>query len=157
MKRCSKCQKAKSLDEFYNDNRKKDGKVSECKECWKNREKDKYQSSQYTRNKKREWAITKRDKIKHSEYNKSYTKTGKGKEVQKNGRIKYRQKFPEKIRAKNLVHYYIGQGKIPHISTQVCKCGKQATDYHHPDYSKPLEVVPLCREHHLEIHKEKNL
>lgn len=36
-------------------------------------------------------------------------------------------------------------------------CGAKATDRHHPDYSKPLEVLHLCRACHRTIHmKEKN-
>lgn len=154
MKKCSKCKewKEETTDNFYSNSR---GKLmSECKICFKTREKQKYHTDEFTKNRKSEWAKTKRDKIKHSEYNKKYTKTARGKEVQKIGKASYREKFPERIRAKNLVHYYIKQGKIPNISTQVCKCGKQATDYHHPDYSKPLEVIPVCRDCHLAIHKE---
>ena len=30
--------------------------------------------------------------------------------------------------------------------------GNQAKEYHHSDYEKPLEVIPLCRECHGEIH-----
>lgn len=155
MKQCSKCKEFKALDEFYNDSRKKDGKVAECKECWKIRERNKYQTDQNTKDRKSEWAKNKRDKTKHSEYNKQYTKTSNGKESQRIGKISYRRKFPERIRAKNLVHYYVRQGKIPHITTQICKCGNQATDYHHPDYSKPLEIIPLCRNCHLKVHKVK--
>ena len=32
------------------------------------------------------------------------------------------------------------------------KCGAQATDRHHPDYTKPLEVILLCRECHMKEH-----
>jgi hypothetical protein len=35
-----------------------------------------------------------------------------------------------------------------------CKiCGSAKSEMHHPDYSKPLEVVWLCRDHHLDVHK----
>jgi Bacillus phage endonuclease len=154
MKRCSKCKELKELSEFYSDKRKPDGKVAECKECWKLREKAKYHTDEITRERKSEGAKTQRDKVKHSEYNKKYAKTARGKEVQKTGKTNYRSKFPERIRAKNLVHYYVRKGKIPHVSTCICSCGNQATDYHHPDYSKPLEIVPLCRSCHLQVHRE---
>ena len=32
------------------------------------------------------------------------------------------------------------------------RCGKEKTDAHHPDYSKPLEVVWLCRSCHKKEH-----
>lgn len=36
---------------------------------------------------------------------------------------------------------------------QPCEtCGKHKTDAHHPDYSKPLEVVWLCRSCHKKEH-----
>ena len=31
-------------------------------------------------------------------------------------------------------------------------CGNEKVDGHHPDYSKPLEVIWLCRQHHKDIH-----
>lgn len=34
------------------------------------------------------------------------------------------------------------------------KCGAEKTEMHHEDYSKPLEVIWLCRPCHLEVHKE---
>lgn len=32
-------------------------------------------------------------------------------------------------------------------------CGNQRSQMHHPDYAKPLEVIWLCRSHHLYIHR----
>lgn len=37
-------------------------------------------------------------------------------------------------------------GMLPKASTLACvDCGKPARDYDHRDYTKPLEVVPVCR------------
>lgn len=37
-------------------------------------------------------------------------------------------------------------GALPRASTLLCvDCGQQARDYDHRDYSKPLEVQPVCR------------
>jgi hypothetical protein len=33
-------------------------------------------------------------------------------------------------------------------------CGNPKTDGHHEDYSKVLDVVWLCRKHHMERHDE---
>jgi hypothetical protein len=30
-------------------------------------------------------------------------------------------------------------------------CGAEPTEFHHPDYSKPLEGKFLCRRHHQEV------
>ena len=35
---------------------------------------------------------------------------------------------------------------------QNCWCGKIG-EAHHPDYSKPLDVIWLCSEHHAQVHK----
>lgn len=44
------------------------------------------------------------------------------------------------------------QSKIP--LTVCCKCGKKATDRHHPNHDEAPEVVQFCREHHLEADAE---
>jgi hypothetical protein len=39
----------------------------------------------------------------------------------------------------------VHRGKLPPAKECVCvDCGKQARDYDHRDYSKPLEVEPVC-------------
>lgn len=43
--------------------------------------------------------------------------------------------------------------RMPHASTLKCQqCPGQAYHYHHEDYTKPLEVIPLCRSCHRRIH-----
>lgn len=42
------------------------------------------------------------------------------------------------------------RGKLVKTACQVC--GAVEVEGHHPDYSRPLDVVWLCREHHMEIH-----
>lgn len=41
------------------------------------------------------------------------------------------------------------------VKLGICSKCKQArpTEFHHPDYSKPREVVELCRECHVEVHR----
>lgn len=42
------------------------------------------------------------------------------------------------------------------IERQPCfSCGSERSQMHHPDYSKPLEVVWLCRECHLDLHHDR--
>src|SRR5215207_7580125 len=50
------------------------------------------------------------------------------------------------------VYYAITVGKLEKKPCQVC--GNPKVDAHHEDYSKPLEVIWLCRKHHREIHKK---
>ena len=56
-----------------------------------------------------------------------------------------------RLRANSTVNNAIKQGKM---KRGVCEiCGKKA-EAHHCDYSKPLDIMWLCREHHLEWHKK---
>lgn len=43
------------------------------------------------------------------------------------------------------------RGKLTRLPCEVCGEGK--VEGHHPDYFRPLDVVWLCKKHHLEIHK----
>lgn len=44
--------------------------------------------------------------------------------------------------------------KSGRLVRQPCEvCGAEKVDGHHDDYSKPLEVRWLCREHHLQAHR----
>ena len=64
-----------------------------------------------------------------------------------------KQRYPERIRAREKLSYAVKSGKI---QRGVCACGDPNTHAHHEDYSKPLEVIWLCRKHHMEIHRGKH-
>jgi hypothetical protein len=55
-----------------------------------------------------------------------------------------------KDRCRSYAAVYLRRSKITRQSCEVC--GERA-EMHHDDYSKPLEVRWLCREHHLELHR----
>lgn len=56
-----------------------------------------------------------------------------------------------KANARSYLHVYIRRGKI---EKQPCLfCGNQNVEAHHHDYSKPLEVTWLCKDHHLINHE----
>ena len=58
--------------------------------------------------------------------------------------LKWREKYPEK----STVYHKSRKIKIP-IGSLCSECKKElAVDKHHPDYSKPLRVVFLCRKCH---------
>lgn len=58
----------------------------------------------------------------------------------------YRKKFPEKHKARLLAR--------KNILLEPCEvCGSLRSMRHHPDYSKPLEVVFLCQLHHSLTHQ----
>lgn len=64
----------------------------------------------------------------------------------------WRDRNPEKASAHARVSYAVKTGKL--VKQPCEKCGKQVRiEAHHTDYSKPLDVVWLCRQHHKEIHR----
>jgi hypothetical protein len=58
-------------------------------------------------------------------------------------------KFPERIKARDIVNNAIKTGKL--ISQSCWVCYKKA-EAHHPDYSTPLDVIWLCSLHHKAAH-----
>jgi len=62
----------------------------------------------------------------------------------------YKKREPYREKCKRKFHYAI---KIGRIIKQPCViCGKFPADGHHSDYSKPLDIVWLCRQHHVQLH-----
>lgn len=63
-------------------------------------------------------------------------------------------KFPEKVRANYLVNKAVRNGELPRVADLTCEiCGRKATLYHHEDYSRPLDVNPLCDSCHGLVHQ----
>lgn len=79
--------------------------------------------------------------------------TEEGREaVRRGNRVSY-LKNREKHIARSTVKAYANKGKIPKATDCKCTdCGIQAEEYHHEDYSKPLDVIPLCKPCHLQRH-----
>jgi hypothetical protein len=69
-------------------------------------------------------------------------------------RPKYAELTPEqkmKKNARSYLHSHIKRGLIK--KRPCCICGEARSESHHPDYSKPLEVIWFCRDHHLQFHQ----
>lgn len=60
------------------------------------------------------------------------------------------QPSTQKTRARVKVRLAKKSGKLIMQSCRVC--GELKTEAHHPDYSKPLDVVWLCKQHHIQEH-----
>lgn len=62
------------------------------------------------------------------------------------------KRLPNKIKARKLYRIALNKGKL---IKKPCKvCGTDNVEGHHIDYSKPLEVMWLCRKHHRQWHSE---
>lgn len=69
---------------------------------------------------------------------------------------RHRARHPERERARQIANRAIRSGTLTKGPCQFNGCGVLDVQAHHPDYSKPLEVVWLCREHHTEHHYSLN-
>lgn len=61
----------------------------------------------------------------------------------------------KKAIARSYLKTYVKRGKVVKLPCEIC--GSERSEAHHEDYDKPLEVVWLCREHHLELHEAKKV
>ncbi len=86
-------------------------------------------------------------KVYRIEYIKNYMKVTSHSEIYKNAHKKYVKNNPEKIHAHSLVQRAMLKGNLTRLSCQVC--GHEKTQAHHWDYSKPLDVWWLCKQHHV--------
>jgi len=91
-------------------------------------------SREYYSKKNKEWSLSNREKIR------DYAREAK-------------QRNPEKARARMLLNSAVKSGKILKCNCKVC--GSVKSEAHHPDYNNPLDVVWLCRIHHIEEHKKE--
>ena len=64
----------------------------------------------------------------------------------------YRSKYPEKVKAQQLLNYPTKNRNVKKSACVVCGV-TQGIDGHHPDYTKPLIVIWVCPIHHKQIHK----
>jgi len=141
MKKCFKCKIKKPLSKFYWHPETKDKYLNKCIVCTKKDVKKRYY-------KKRKQIL---------EYQKRRTQTKERREQLRRYKRKSNLKFPGKQKARMKVNRYLRSGKL--IKGACETCGDKETEAHHPDYRKPLDVIWLCKKHHLQQHinyKENN-
>ncbi len=142
-KQCSKCKEIKPVSEFRKSKARKDGYHNPCRNCISVWHKTYHQTENRKRRHReymREYRKTEKDRI----YQKQYRQSKKGREAHE----RYCLANQDKRRAKITVSIAVKAGKLAQINTLKCSCGKQAAHYHHPDYSKPLDVTPICHACH---------
>lgn len=139
MKLCFKCEKEKSLSEFYKHKQTLDGFLGKCKDCTKL---DSKIRNEFKMNNDPLW--------REKELTRQRIKTSKNR-VPKNPELnnKWRKENPEKSKAHSAVNNAIKTGKLIKESCKICG---EIAEAHHEDYSKPLDVIWLCSQHHSERH-----
>lgn len=85
----------------------------------------------------------------------NYYKTKNGKVNIIKARIKSEKRYPEKVRARQNLHYHLNKGNVKRLPCEIC--GEVKVQAHHHDYSKPLDVRWLCTIHHRELHTTRHL
>lgn len=88
---------------------------------------------------------------KRHEYDNKYIHSPKGKSKKAAFRNTPEQRI--KIKARMAVNNARIRGKITRM--ECCVCGDIRVHAHHPDYTKPLEIIWLCPTHHKEAHKKE--
>lgn len=140
---CKSCDTAKGPEDFYASNR------TRCKECIKT-------SVRANRLEKidhyRAFDRARASQAHRVAARASYRRTAAYAESHKAASVRWEAKHPERRKASTTVHNAIRDGKLtpwPVCAIPECSCKPEA---HHPDYSRPLDVVWLCDGHHKKAH-----
>ena len=162
-KMCSKCKELKDLSGFYKNYKSKDGLSYQCKACQKV-----YHQSQHIKDQKKAYAASDigREAVKRAatkyktsekgkKSNREWKKTDAGKACVNKSSARYREKHKEKLKSHWALKSAIKKGDV--IRPDLCSlCGASGIiDGHHEDYSKPLDVIWVCRQCHADIHNGK--
>ena len=112
----------------------------------------------YASKKWHEWAERNPDKV--AEKNKRRLEKYHATKVLKEQRVpltaaerkqRYFEKHPIKAEARKIYKYALRHGKLVRGPCEVCGV-TEGIDGHHTDYTRPLEVRWLCKEHHRQAH-----
>lgn len=147
-KTCFKCGVEQPLGQFYAHPGMTDGRLNKCKTCTKaDVKKNRVENLETIRAYDRRRGRTEERKKLNNERARKDRENGLA--ITRNKR--YALKYPEKRIARVTVGNAIRDGKLEKKPCEVC--GSVKSEAHHEDYSKPLEVRWLCRQHHAEIHR----
>jgi hypothetical protein len=157
MKKCTKCEKQKNLDNFYKASGNTDRVESTCKLCKKQYYEENKARLLLNRRKKYYTDQEHRDRIleKSAKYkleNQEKVKSGFLRWLSSSKGELYKKKNYVKSQAYWAVEAALKKGEMQRESC--ADCGYHIAEAHHEDYSKPLEVTWLCRKCHAELHKQ---
>ena len=167
MKTCARCGVGKELDEFQRDRSRKDGRQNYCRKCRyevaslyrqtpRGREARRaYRQTPNGREARREADRRYEQTPQRREAKRKYRQTPAGREVRREFHRRYRQNPDHRpsILARLALNKAVYAGEVARGSCAHCGTTSRI-EAHHPDYSKPLDVVWLCRFHHRELHNK---
>jgi hypothetical protein len=126
-----------------------------CKECHKQKVREnREQKADYYRTYDA-YRYQKDPKVKQR--HKRYQKTDAGKASIKAARNKWRSQNEEKRACHVILNHAVRDGRA-FKSNECQKCGATncRIEGHHSDYTKPLDVIWVCKPCHVEIHRQKD-
>ena len=137
MKQCKECLMEKDLEPFYSHPGTKDRRTSRCKECIKSGRKSERERS-----------------MARVIDNKRYKTESWIKKLSSNTK-KFREKYPEKRKAEQMVSNIIRKKDIRYVRPKYSFVSGATwrIHLHHFDYSKPFEVIPCTPLEHAAFHK----
>jgi hypothetical protein len=136
MKYCIQCKKLMGFECFYKHPKMKDGHLGKCKQCCVAYAKDRRtKNPQTVRSIDRQRSRSPERRAWVAEFQREQRKTN-----------------PDKYAARTAVANAIRDGRLQRQPCSVC--GVKKAEAHHPNYSKPLDVVWLCFEHHRMEHSK---
>ena len=145
---CFKCNKEKVIEEFYRHSEMADGRLNKCKDCAK-----KDVSENYFKN--RDYYVkydrSRLDDPKRKKANREYSRWLRKNDPERVKRYQLNYNKNKK-KASTMVNNAVRDKRLKKESCIVC--GNKKSEGHHKDYTKPLEVIWLCRKHHGEIYRK---
>lgn len=174
MRNCTICKEEKPFTEFRRNARFSTGYEAQCKECRKKKEairasdpkshkiilegRKRYRerNRERIREQDREAYMKNPDKFRAKARisQKKYFQTEKGRLKYKLENLKLRERYPEKARARSLLSNAVCEGRIIRPDKcSLCFSRDGVIQGHHHDYSKPLDVIWVCKSCHILVHK----
>ena len=134
VKTCFKCLSKKPLADFYSHKHMKDGHLNKCKDCTKRDARDRRFDPKF------------REKVLSYDRERGSRQTDEYRKMRE-------ENHGHKRKASNLVNNAVRDGRLlkPDRCSH-CHSNEKRVVGHHPDYSKPLEVVWLCDSCHQNLH-----
>jgi hypothetical protein len=148
-KECFKCHKTQPLSQFYTHPKMGDGHLGKCKTCAK---RDVSERIAILVNNP-EWLAKERARCRVKQ--ERYRNLGVAVPVSQEARRKWSRNNRHKKRAQCAAGRAVRSGKIKKATIcERCGAAPKRLQKHHPDYSKPLEIIWLCSKCHGIAHRK---
>jgi ribosomal protein S27AE len=144
-KQCKKCLRTKSIDDFWKRSDVLDGHFGKCKECALDDLK-KYQKDNHDR-------LINLRRLRYDIV--GYAPKWRSKEATKRAKKKWAENHRDEKRARDRVCHAVHTGKLirPDFCSKCSSIGR--VEAHHEDYSRPLDVIWLCKKCHAKTWKKE--